>query len=108
MGTVQIEIFQTNLKKLKMFHTRQPTLFNMDPMFYRPVQPVRLGRRNSPEKVLQSSPEEPTYIEIPIQRASIVDEQLELSTALKLSFIHSKRYSTKSIRYRQTSENYSV
>merc|ERR1712198_718822 len=86
MGTVQIKIFQTNLKKIEMFHTRQPTLFNMDPMFYRPVQPVRLGRRNSPEKVLQSSPEEQTYIEIPIQRASEVDEQVEIIDSIETEF----------------------
>merc|ERR1712134_219790 len=75
-----------------MFYTRQPTLFNMDPMFYRPVrhqnrhQPVRHARRNSPEKVFERSPEESNYIEIPIQRTSVVDEQVEIIDSIESEF----------------------
>ena len=68
-----------------MFQTRQSTLFNIDPMFYRP-KPVRLSRRNSPDKVFHGSPGESNYIEIPIQRASVVDEQMEIIDLIETEF----------------------
>ena len=54
-------------------------------MFYRP-KPVRLGRRNSPNKVFHGSPGESNYIEIPIQRASVVDEQMEIIDLIETEF----------------------
>merc|ERR1711937_217689 len=86
------EIKPEKIENIEMFYTRQPTLFNMDPMFYRPVrhqnrhQPVRHARRNSPEKVFERSPEESNYIEIPIQRTSVVDEQVEIIDSIESEF----------------------